>query len=634
MPKNGQDKVTTGKITVDELSQKLADLTVPEDELAKYFLVDEERSTPTRPAIKLNPETVKIPPASDPEGRERSAAILNGTNFIARLRRETRYNRIVGSGQYSGPLIAAEGDSWFQYPFILQDVIDHLFDTYAIYCRSEAGDTLENMVRKREYLDALERTGGRILLLSGGGNDLVAGGELALHLRDFDKTLTPAEHLRPSFNDVLDGAIAHIERIVRDVGRAFPNAAVINHGYDYAIPAGGKWIGQPMRSRGIKNAAFQKAIAAVMIDRLNARLRTLAAQSPRVTYVDCRGVVGDGRWHDELHPTNSGYADVTARFRTAIKQLSGRAAPAAPRSVALPSIAARSRGARPTPPDAAVAKGYSLHLGLNFVDPAHYEGWDGELAACEFDARDMADLAGAVGYQAQTLLTKKAKRDAVTGAIKGISEKMKPGDIFLMTYSGHGGQVPDFNGDEEDHIDETLCLYDGQIIDDELYALWSGFPADCRVLVISDCCHSGTNVRARMVDEMLAMPAGPEARPRAMPRGVAARVARRNRSFYRDVAAAAAEAWDGAATREMALPVPASVRLISGCQDNQVALDGLSNGLFTGRLLTVWGDGGFRGDYASFHEAIRDIMPPTQSPNHFKVGLTSPAFDAQRPFDI
>lgn len=456
-------KTSPQKITVEELGKKLADLSVPEEDLSRYLLVDEERSTPTRPALKFNPETVKIPPASDTEGRGRSAAILNGTNFIARLRREARYNRIVGSGQYSGPLIAAEGDSWFQYPFLLQDVIDHLFDTYAVYCRSEAGDTLENMVRKREYLDALERTGGRILLLSGGGNDLVAGGELAAHLRDFDKTLTPAEHLRPSFNQVLDDAIAHIERIVRDVGRAFPNAAVINHGYDYAIPADGKWIGQPMRARGIKDAAFQKDIAAVMIDRLNVRLRTLAAQSPRVTYVDCRGVVGDDRWNDELHPTDAGYADVTRRFAAAIKKLAGRTGPAAPRALPLPSIAARNRASQPTPPDAAVAKGYSLHIGLNFVDPAHYEGWDGELAACEFDARDMTDLATALGYQAQTLLTKKAKRDAVTEAILTTAGRMKPGDIFLMTYSGHGGQVPDFSGDEslerpDDVIDETLCL--------------------------------------------------------------------------------------------------------------------------------------------------------------------------------
>ena len=197
---------------------------------------------------------------------------------------------------------------------------------------------------------------------------------------------------------------------------------------------------------------------------------------------------------------------------------------------------------------------------------------------------------------------------------------MKAGDIFLMTYSGHGGQVPDFSGDEaadgqDDFADETLCLFDGQLIDDELYAAWASFPADSRILVVSDCCHSGSNVKEAMIQDMLAEDPDPAFRPRVMPRAVAARVARRNRGFYQKVAAEAAKAWAaGPATREMALPVKASVRLISACQDNQVALDGLTNGLFTGRLLEAWGEGAFHGDYAAFHRAILGRMPRDPDP--------------------
>ena len=115
-------------------------------------------------------------------------------------------------------MIAAEGDSWFQYPFVLEDVIDWVFRDFAVFCQSEAGDTLDNMVRRAEYLDALERTGGRILLLSGGGNDLVAGGHIAEHLQPFDKTLTPAQYLLPSFGEVLDGA-SRQHREDRPLGR-------------------------------------------------------------------------------------------------------------------------------------------------------------------------------------------------------------------------------------------------------------------------------------------------------------------------------------------------------------------------------------------------------------------------------
>ena len=42
-------------------------------------------------------------------------------------------------------------------------------------------------------------------------------------------------------------------------------------------------------------------------------------------------------------------------------------------------------------------KGLALNIGLNLVSAAAYSGWDGPLAACEFDANDMAALARSKG---------------------------------------------------------------------------------------------------------------------------------------------------------------------------------------------------------------------------------------------
>ncbi len=47
-----------------------------------------------------------------------------------------------------------------------------------------------------------------------------------------------------------------------------------------------------------------------------------------------------------------------------------------------------------------MARGVSLHIGLNEVDPNHYKDgdgnpWKGELAACEADVHAMVDLATA-----------------------------------------------------------------------------------------------------------------------------------------------------------------------------------------------------------------------------------------------
>src|SRR3954466_8232093 len=130
----------------------------------------------------------------------------------------------------------------------------------------------------------------------------------------------------------------------------------------------------------------------------------------------------------------------------------------------------------------ALARAISVHIGLNAVDPAQYEGWDGELSACEFDAKDMAAIAKQQKFTTSTtLLTKKATSKAVVDAITGAAKNLRVGGLFLLTYSGHGGQVPDENHDEDDRMDETWVLYDRMLIDDELYALWRKFKAGTRI---------------------------------------------------------------------------------------------------------------------------------------------------------
>ena len=59
----------------------------------------------------------------------------------------------------------------------------------------------------------------------------------------------------------------------------------------------------------------------------------------------------------------------------------------------------------------------SIHVGLNEVDPAHYQGWNGKLVACEFDANDMEKLARGRGFETHKLLTKAATAEALTSAL-------------------------------------------------------------------------------------------------------------------------------------------------------------------------------------------------------------------------
>ncbi|WP_365947788.1 caspase family protein [Tardiphaga sp.] len=90
----------------------------------------------------------------------------------------------------------------------------------------------------------------------------------------------------------------------------------------------------------------------------------------------------------------------------------------------------------------------------------------------------------------------------------------------------------------------------------------------------------------------------------------------------------------GAASSSEASDILATVRLISGCQDNQYSLDGTFNSAFTEKLLRVWNRGKFDGDYGAFHRAVQKELPPSQSPNHTVIGKEMLEFDRQRPFKI
>ena len=201
----------------------------------------------------------------------------------------------------------------------------------------------------------------------------------------------------------------------------------------------------------------------------------------------------------------------------------------------------------------------------------------------------------------------------------------------MLSYSGHGGQLPDLNNDEPDAQDETWCLYDGELVDDELYALFGRFARGVRILVFSDSCHSGTIVKIAYYQGTAAVRSsgiGSQAvRYRFMPPDVALRTYRNNRKFYDKL-------LKNIKLRDAKAAVKASVLLISGCQDNQLSSDGDFNGLFTGQLLRVWKNGTFKSDYRKFHASIVRRMPPDQTPNYFRVGRIDSKFEAQRPFTI
>lgn len=275
-----------------------------------------------------------------------------------------------------------------------------------------------------------------------------------------------------------------------------------------------------------------------------------------------------------------------------------------------------------------MTRALSIHIGLNRVDPSSYGGWAGELHACEADAHSMRDIASTLGYETETLLTRDATAGAVIAAIQRAATRLSSGDICLITNSSHGGQVADTNGDEPDGRDETWAMYDRQIVDDELYTLWATFDSGVRIVVVSDSCHSGTVTRAALIadTEWEPPPLADGSFPgvRGIPWEVAQRDARERADLYRQV--------QDAVPSSDKIDVEASVLLMSGCQDNQVSLDGERNGLFTAKLLEVWDGGAFQGSYRQLTTQILARMPPSQSPRLFPTGRRDDAFMKSRPF--
>jgi hypothetical protein len=295
-------------------------------------------------------------------------------------------------------------------------------------------------------------------------------------------------------------------------------------------------------------------------------------------------------------------------------------------------------------------RGIAMTIGLNHVDLQHYPGAP-PLRGCINDAKAINEIARLQRFECERpLVDQQATASAVIAGIRDAARELKSGDIFLIQYSGHGGQVPDRNGDESDGMDETWCLYDRMLIDDELARLWTEFAAGVRILMISDSCHSGTMARGRGYVEAVKA-GGVPARGgddkekilqdlqrdtpafRFMPDEVLQKAYQQNKDLYDRISDDLGQSREGDDEA-----IKASVVLISGCQDNQLSGDLRENGLFTKRLLQVWADGKFnqrnkpRPTYQSFHAEILSRMPDTQSPNFYSIGQPDLRFWTEKPF--
>ena len=89
-----------------------------------------------------------------------------------------------------------------------------------------------------------------------------------------------------------------------------------------------------------------------------------------------------------------------------------------------------------------------------------------------------------------------ATYNAIFNALAQLITGAQPGDVLVFHFSGHGTQVADRDGDEDDGADECLVPTDHNwndpLRDDQLRIYFERIPAGVSLTFIADCCHSGT----------------------------------------------------------------------------------------------------------------------------------------------
>jgi N-acetylmuramoyl-L-alanine amidase len=336
------------KISYQAFLELLANPEISDAKLREYCLFSRGDSAFD---IKIKPNPEKVEMSSTMEEFE---SAMGGANSAARLRRRISFKKrsLFGSDL---PVLVSEGDSWFQFPILIDEVVDQLGEDYLIWSVGAAGDTAKNMVygaagrAKKEYITALRAQKDRVrgFMFSAAGNDIIG--------EDPEDEIPVLRKILKTFNGDTSDVTGHVDegllsdrlnflrdaytQVINDIRiePGFERLPIFVHGYDYVFPYPAsptdprspiyadkdEWLGQPMTYHGINDPDHRREIIKYLLDRLHELLRELAGDSPQtgVWHVDCRGAMPDvSDWADEIHGTSAGFAKVAARFRPVIEK--------------------------------------------------------------------------------------------------------------------------------------------------------------------------------------------------------------------------------------------------------------------------------------------------------------------------
>lgn len=117
-------------------------------------------------------------------------------------------------------------------------------------------------------------------------------------------------------------------------------------------------------------------------------------------------------------------------------------------------------------------------------------GYAGDCPGARKDCNNMKSLLKKYAKTQLSFVDAQATVDKVSAALEmGVQTP-----LCIFYYSGHGGSVGGSTDSTEiDGHDEFICLFDQGMMDDDIWDIVS--QAKGRVVLIFDCCHSGTMYR-------------------------------------------------------------------------------------------------------------------------------------------
>lgn len=254
-------------------------------------------------------------------------------------------------------------------------------------------------------------------------------------------------------------------------------------------------------------------------------------------------------------------------------------------------------------------KGKSLHIGV--LNPSKCRDLPA-IKSPENDAREMERIASGMEFDTTLRIAGTGKWATVTADIDAARKALSAGDIFLITFSGHGTEMAD-------RRIQTWCLDDEVITDKQLLAELAQFHPEVRVLVVSASCHSG-----------------------GLSFGPIDRIVKAFRALSKLMHELFGLSADECKLDPKAHEIPTefvdppAMLFLTSCRSNEKSRDGSNLSLFTEKLRDIWNGGTFNGTYRDFINQVSAAVSDVNDKQHPTCAWagTFPGWHEHQPFAI